>query len=77
MKRNIINYYHNTNLRADPDKTVNLTSKSLQWERWTLEWRKDSIYIKSYHGTYLRADPYGKVNLTTNRQEWERWILQV
>ena len=67
---------HGTYLRADPDKTVNLTTKLLEWERWSLEREDDYFYIKSSHGTYLRGDLDRTVNLTTNRQEWERWTIK-
>ena len=72
----IIKSNHNTNLRADPDNGVNLTTNREEWERWTIENKGDYFYIKSHHGTDLRADPDGRVSLTTNREEWERWTLE-
>ena len=37
---------HNTYLRADPDKTVSLTTNHEEWERWNLEHIEDYFYIK-------------------------------
>ena len=67
---------HGTYLRADRDRTVNLTTNRLKWEQWTLEPEGDYVYLKSCHGTYLRADLDKTVNLTINQKAWERWKIK-
>jgi hypothetical protein len=67
---------HFTNIRANKNNTADLTTNSLDWERFIpiKLGEENSFYFKSFHGTYLSSDENGKVCYVEKAGEQEKWI---